>query len=241
VNSPAQVGTAASPGRASRRLATAFSIGYPITAHIAVARESVALTAAAIMMLASAALIPAVFAKQIGAWIAIGLIAIGCAWLAEHGTDVVPLFFPAIVVPAFLLWLFGHTLLAGRTPLIARIVRLTHPRPAEIEPAVLVYARKLTIVWTVIFVAITTINFTLAAFSEPRGLLLAIGVHPPITVPMELWSWFANLASYLFVATFFLLEYAYRKRRFPDQPFRNFFDFLSRCIAVGPHLLNAND
>jgi uncharacterized membrane protein len=190
------------------------------------------------LLLAIAMFLQALVRREIGPWVVFTLVAIGCWYLAGHGTDVVPLFVPTILVPTFLAWLFGHTLFKGRTPLISRVAKLTHPSPEEIEPAVWPYTRALTQAWTTLFVAIAAANFSLAAFSAPRGLLIAIGVTPPFTVPMELWSWFANLLSYAIVATFFVVEYLYRKRRFPNQPYRNFFDFLQRCVAVGPKLIS---
>src|SRR5215475_9623465 len=195
----------------TRWLAAGFSIAYPITAHVAVARASVALTALAMLLLAIAMLLPALARREIGPWVVFALVAIGCWYLARHGTDVVPLFVPTILMPTFLAWLFGHTLFKGRTPLIARVVKLTHPTPEEVEPEVWPYARALTQAWTTLFVAIAMGNFSLAAFSAPRGLLIAVGITPPFTVPMELWSWFANLLSYAIVVAFFVLEYLYRK------------------------------
>jgi hypothetical protein len=56
-------------------------------------------------------------------------------------------------------------------------------------------------------------------------------------VPLGWWSLFANLIGYLLVAAFFLIEYAYRGRRFPQQPYRNLFDFLRRMLAALPELV----
>ena len=62
-------------------------------------------------------------------------------------------------------------------------------------------------------------------------------ITPPVTVPQEWWSLFANLIGYLIVAAFFVIEYAYRRRRFPRQPYRNMLDFLRRMLAAMPRLL----
>ena len=43
--------------------------------------------------------------------------------------------------------------------------------------------------------------------------------------------------DYVLVAPFFMVEYAYRRHRFPQQPFRNFFDFLRQAGAATPKLL----
>ena len=50
----------------------------------------------------------------------------------------------------------------------------------------------------------------------------------------EVWSLFTNLIDYLVVAALFLIEYAYRRQRFPRQPYRNMFDFIRRMLAAMP-------
>jgi hypothetical protein len=80
-------------------------------------------------------------------------------------------------------------------------------------------------------------NTVLALIASPQGLLLAAGFTPPVTVPLEVWSLFANVLNYLIVGAFFVLEYGYRRRRFPQQPYRHIFDFLRRAGAAGPAVL----
>jgi len=36
---------------------------------------------------------------------------------------------------------------------------------------------------------------------------------------------------------FFVVEYAYRRYRFPQQPYRNMYDFLRQMAAVAPQLI----
>jgi uncharacterized membrane protein len=110
--------------------------------------------------------------------------------------------------------------------------------PTEPDPEVLGYARKLTGAWTVFFITLSTTNLVLALLARPDGLLLASGITPPVTVPQEWWSLFANVIGYLLVAAFFLIEYAYRRRRFPRQPYRNMLDFFLRVLAAMPRLVS---
>jgi uncharacterized membrane protein len=135
-------------------------------------------------------------------------------------------------------WLFGQTLLPGRTPLIAQLIRHMHSGgEREPEPDVWRYARTLTQVWTLLFIAIATVNLVLAAVASPDGLLLAAGIAPPFTAPQVWWSLFANVIGYLIVAALFVIEYAWRRHRFPEQPYRNMFDFLRRMAAAMPRLI----
>jgi len=147
------------------------------------------------------------------------------------------LYAPPVLIPAFLGWVFGHTLSRHQTPLIAQFVTLLHSPDDPIDAAVWPYARALTLAWTILLVTIAVTNLALAALLSPDGLLLAANITPPFTVTQRQWSLFANLIGYLLIAAFFVGEYAWRRRRFPQQPYRNFFDFLRRTIAVSPRLL----
>jgi uncharacterized membrane protein len=220
----------------TRYLSAAFAVAYPLVAHIAASRDSLALTLLAIALLAAATLMPALVRGNIPAWLAAAGIAFSCWLLWRMSLPVLPLYIAPVLVPAFMAWVFGHTLSAGSVPLIARLIRALHADD-EPEPAVWQYARALTLAWTLFFIALASSNLLLAAFAEPGGLLLASGISPALTVPRQWWSLFANVLGYVLVALFFVIEYAYRRHRFPKQPYRNFFDFLRRMSAVMPQLL----
>jgi len=219
------------------RVASVLALAYPVLAHAAIAGHSVALAVAAIATLAAAALLPALARGRVAAWLAAPLIAFACWRLSQARIPELPLYAPPVLVPAFMAWLFGQTLLPGRTPLIAQLIRHLHSdSEREPEPDVWRYARALTQVWTLVFIAIATANLVLAAVASPDGLLLAAGITPPFTAPQEWWSLFANVLGYLIVAALFVIEYAWRRHRFPEQPYRNMFDFLRRMAAAMPRL-----
>jgi len=227
----------ASTDQVARCCGASLALAYPVTAHLAVARHSVRLTVVAMALLTGALLVPSLIRGRLGAWLALP-VAVTCLYLLSRWrSDLLPLFAPPVLVPAFFAWVFGHTLAGRQTPLIAQLVRLLHAPGDAIDAAVWPYARRLTLAWALLLAALATINLLLAALVVPDGLLAAAGVTPPLAVSMEVWSLFANLLGYLLVAAFFLVEYAYRRRRFPQQPYRNFFDFLARTIAASPRLL----
>ena len=89
-----------------------------------------------------------------------------------------------------------------------------------------------------LIIAISSTSLVLGLLAEPDGLLLAAGIEPPVTVSQEAWSLFANVIGYLLVAAFFVIEYAYRRQRFPRQPYRNILDFLLRVLAAMPRLVS---
>jgi uncharacterized membrane protein len=204
----------------TRQVTTACAFAYPLVAHLAVARSSARLTIAAVALLALSALLRSLTQGRLAAWLAVPLVIGACWWLVHSSLQILPLYLPPVLVPAFLAGIFGQTLLPGRTPLIERLVHLLHGPDTVPEHAVLVYARHLTLAWTILFVGLAATNLLLAIFAEP-----------------ELWSLFANLIAYVIVLAFFGAEYAYRRRRFPQQPYRNMLEFVQRVLASLPSLV----
>lgn len=228
------------PNSTARYLSALLALSYPLTAYFAVARHSFSLTLVAMALLASAVLVPSLMRGKPAAWIALPCVVV-CLWLlSQSQIQLLPLYAPPVLIPAFLGWVFGHTLAKDQTPLIAQLVRLLHPPQEPIDDAVWPYARRLTLAWTLLLTAIAAVNLLLALFVVPDGLLMAAGIKPLIGVSQAVWSVFANLIGYLLIAGFFVTEYAYRRRRFPQQPYRNFLDFMRRMIAATPDLLKSS-
>ena len=222
---------------AFRVLSALLALCYPIAAHLAISLHSFPLTLTAIAVLAAAILLSALLRGRLAAWlISCGVVA-ALWWLARSQNNQLALYAPPVLVPAFLASVFGHTLAKDRTPLIAQFIQALHTSPDPIDDSVWSYARGLTWLWTLLMAGIAATNLLLAAFASPDGLLLIAGLTPPWRVSLETWSLFANLIGYLLVAAFFVGEYAYRRRRFPQQPYRNFFVFLGRTLAAGPRLM----
>jgi len=212
------------------------AIAYPLLAHGASIFRSPALTIASVIVLTAAILIPPLCEGRRWAKLALPAAAVAIVGLWRIDAAALVLFLPPVLLNVFLAWLFGHTLVRGSTPLIERLVRLLQPKDQPPGPEVVRYAGQLTRVWTCLFVGLGAMNLGLALCATPGGLLEAIGVRPPVTVSRETWSLFANVLNYLIVAAFFLLEFTYRMRRFPDRPYRNLAEFLRRAAALGPAL-----
>ena len=213
------------------------TISYPLLAHAAILTRSAGLTIASVGVLAAAVLVPGLLRRSVAAWLAAAAVVAGMMQLSRLDAAELALFLPPTLINCYMAWLFGHTLSAGRVPLIELIVRRMHDPEATLDPAISRYAARLTAAWTALFIVQATANTALALIASPRGLLLAAGITPPVTVPLEVWSLFANVLNYLVVAAFFLAEYVYRRRRFPQQPYRDLFDFLRRAGAAGPAVL----
>lgn len=206
---------------------------YPVFAHIAVLSGRPGMIAASIGLLAVLVLFPGLRRFRPAAWILLIAASMALYQVARSGHTLLLLFLPPILINGFMAWIFGSTLLHGRTPLIERAIILLHGTSKDITGEMAAYARRLTSAWTVLFVVLATANLSLAALASPGGLLLSAGLDPPVTVPLEAWSLFANVLNYVVVAAMFAVEYQVRLRRFPQQSYGSFFNFIRRLAAVG--------
>jgi uncharacterized membrane protein len=143
------------------------------------------------------------------------------------------LMLPPVLLNGFMAWLFGRTLRDGRIPLIERAARAMRGPEAVLADEVVGYARGVTQAWTALFVLLAVVNLALAALARPGGLLLAAGFDPGVSVPLGVWSLFANVLSYVFIGALFAIEFVVRGRRFPQQPYRGLVDFTRRLAAQG--------
>jgi uncharacterized membrane protein len=208
---------------------------YMVVTHLAVVLPSERLALISINLLALIVLLGPLKKRQSWAYLAmaamVAMLYLGSgARLAQ-----VVIFLPPIVVNVGLCWLFGHTLLGERTPLVVRMVRLLHGKDDLTDP-VLRYARRVTAIWTGLFLFNAVVCLVLALCAMPGGLLLVAGYQPMFTVPVRDWSLFSDIGCNVLVGLMFVVEYTLRRRLFPWQPYRNFFDFLRRAAAIGPAL-----
>ena len=211
--------------------------GYALLTHLYASTHRLSWALAALMLLTLAMLYPNLHARRASAWLTIIAIAAALlsSWFRQHA--VLILFVPPIVANLALGWLFGHTLRAGSVPLVERLVRLLHPENDIQDDAVWPYARRVTLLWALLFHANALACLLLALLAVPGGVLTSVGLTPALQLPIHWWSWYANLGCYAVAALLFLSEYSYRRYRFPWQPYRNLFHFCQRAVAVGPALL----
>jgi uncharacterized membrane protein len=210
---------------------------YPVLAHLAIVRGSEALMLGSLAVLLVPLLLTAWSARSGSVTAVLVLLTGGLVLMARSHATVLALYLPPVVINFAVAWLFGHTLAAGRVPLVERLARVLHAGEERLDPAIAVYARQVTLAWTLLLSALGSINLALALCATPDGILRAMGVAPPFTVTQELWSLVANVGSYLVVGVFFAVEYAYRRRRFPQQPYQNAIDFIRRAVAAGPQIM----
>ena len=220
---------------AALALRTALALAYPFLSHAANARGDGTLAAIALADMALILLLGPLLRRRAWAWALLAACVAALAWLARTPHATLPLLAPPVVFVGLVAWLFARTLRRGRVPLITRMAAALHERPAAaLDPALAAYTRALTGFWAALLFALCLVNGVLAVFGVPEGLLARLGHPTPMPVLDAQGSLFANLLIHGVVGGCFLLEYAWRRHRFPDQPYRNLPDFLHRLAALGP-------
>lgn len=220
--------------RAAFALRCAAAIAYPLLAHAATLSGDGRLAALAALDLVLIALAAPLLRARPGAWAAFAAAAFGAAWLARGPHALLPLLLapPAFVAAAA--WAFARTLRSGRVPLVGRIAAaLEGVRWPALPPALRAYARRVTCAWALLLAALAAVDLALALLAVPGGLLARLGAAPARGLGEEAWSWFANIGDYAMIGGFMLLEYGYRRVRFPAQA-PGLVAFLQRMARLGP-------
>ncbi|MEO6155095.1 MAG: ketosynthase [Thermomonas sp.] len=207
---------------------------YPLLAHMAAVHGDHRLAALALGDLLLVLLLDGVLAGRARPVLLLLLGIPGVVVLSRTAAVMLPL----LLMPALLLATaglgFARTLRAGRTPLIASIVEVLEGDDAANLPASLRrYTRGLTLAWAVLLGSLALVNLVLALCAVPGGVLGSIGIAPPLMVSNTQWSWFANGFNYGIVALFFVAEYVYRRRCFPERS-HGFRHFATRLARMGP-------
>jgi len=146
------------------------------------------------------------------AWVGVYALLAAIGLLNLLTDTVYALYLPPLLINFGLMILFGLTLRRGSMPLVERLMRMEYPG-AELPAALVRYARQLTRIWVGHFAAIVLVSLVLA-----------------VSAPLEMWSLFANVLSYLFAIALFLAQYVYRALRYRQYGVFMPWDTL-RCIA----------
>jgi len=115
-----------------------------------------------------------------------------------------------------LLFVFGRTLLPGRKPLCVGFAEMLHgPLDARHER----YARRVTVAWTLLFVALASIS-TLLFFMEP----------------LVVWSFYANFLVLPIIGLMFVAEFMVRRKVLPQAATGKAFDALRAYLKSSSQL-----
>ncbi len=177
-----------------------FAVVSFLAIHIAIVKQA---PAAAIIVGLGYAIINLVLdwgqgasaARRIAWFTAIMLLvaALAAIW---HGyaSAIALLLAPSVLANLAMLYVFGHTLLPGKEPLITRFRRLDI---GHVEPKFIRYTRQLTMLWTILFAAGTLVSLAAAVSGN-----------------VELWSWIAFVLLPALTVALFLGEHVYRAYRY---------------------------
>jgi uncharacterized membrane protein len=215
----------------------AIPVAYLVAAHLAFTLRSplCAAFAVAVLFVAVIASCRGPRATLLRASIALVGAAVVVA-IARGAAPPVILFLPPVVIPLGMAWLFGHTLMPGRMPLVERLARVVHA-PDEPDAGVVSYARGVTWAWTVLLLGLALANIVLVANLTPGGLLELAGHPPRWPVAPATYTWLSNVGTYLLIGAMFVVEFAVRLLRFPNYRFRNPLDFARRARERLPDMI----
>ena len=170
---------------------------YPLLVHGAIVADLDADTAL-ILALVQAGVTGLVIGRAVPRfrWVALaGAIALfGLSWRSARDGLLAASAISHAAIYVGLLTLFARTLLAGREPLITWVARRIR---GNLTDEMLVYTRRVTIVWCLFFAG-----------------QLAISALLFVSAPPAVRSFFINVLDLPLVAAMFLVEYAYRLRKF---------------------------
>ncbi|WP_238345943.1 ketosynthase [Luteimonas saliphila] len=215
-------------------LQIALAVAYALLAHGASAGGDARLALAALLVLVALVLAPPLLRLRPWAFALAAVSSAAAWWLYRQGLATLPLLVVPVVFVALVAWVFGRSLQRGRVPLITRIVSGLDGVPPERLPAdVAAYARGLTALWAGVLVLLGVANLVLALIASPGGLLAQVGIASPWPITPEQWSWLANVLGYGVVGGFFVLEFQWRRYRFPERH-HGFVGFLRRLGGLGP-------
>ena len=197
------------PGSHSPRkaLAVLLLIAYPVLTHVAVSTGVVSLGRIAWLCLAAL-----VFVAAPGKWRLAG-VALVLVPLAVIDAETL-LKAPPVVINLLLAAWFGMSLRAGDEPVIGWFARLE--RGEELTAELATYTRRLTVLWTVFFLA-------MAATAALLAVLAAA----------ETWSIFANGVDYVLIGILFVGEYAYRRVRYRHYRHASLADLVRTVVRSG--------
>jgi uncharacterized membrane protein len=184
---------------------------YPVLALAGVLTHRQGFSLAACALLLTLLMAPALASRRPLPWAVWILTLAAMGWLWLHGMVALLLECVPIAINLLLAVLFGRSLRAGSTPLIARFIEAVEGRERLHVPGVATYARQLTWFWTLLMAAQTLVLAILLLCAEPGGLLASLGIASPWPVPAGPAQAYVHVGGYVLIAAAFVLENAFRR------------------------------
>ncbi|HHW4678323.1 MAG TPA: ketosynthase [Xylella sp.] len=216
-------------------LAVLLALVYALLAHLANTTHRSLLAVLAVAALVLIVLVESMARRRI--WASGGalvvLVAIAPLWESRHALLLLAV--PPVVSTGCVAWFFGGSLLRGHVPLITRIVEGLYRQAGQnISPVEYRYARRLTLVWTLLLIVLTLVNGVLELCAVPSGVLAQLGQKSWWSISDRCASVFVNVLVYGVVGVVFVAEYFLRRCWLPVCPYGGFVDFLRQMVRLGP-------
>jgi uncharacterized membrane protein len=216
-------------------------LGYPVLAVAGVLTHRQGYSLAACALLLTLLMAPGLMARRIAPWSIWLLALLAMGWLWWRGLAGLLLACVPIAINLLLASLFGRSLRAGATPLIARFIEALEGPGRLREPGVAAYARGLTWFWTGLTAAQALLLSVLLLCAEPGGLLALLGLASPWPVPAGPAQSYAHVGGYVLIALAFLLEHAYRRWRLRHIHHPRLHELALGIAARWPQLVRGED
>ncbi len=172
-------------------------ISYPLLVHAAVLTGRSELQAAALGWLVILLLLPAMRTGNRKAWAAAAAGVTLAAMAPAFGLALVFLYIPPIAINLMLFGVFSHSLRADRTPVVTATARAIR---GELSPTLVDYTRKVTWMWSGLFLLMAALSLGLAVFASA-----------------VMWSTFTNFLNYVIVGCVFIGEFLMRRWLLPQE------------------------
>ena len=183
---------------------------YPLLVHLAVVCEEPILLAAAIVALATGILLVKLKALSLSAWLLWLGICLTAIILNIFDIALYALYMPPIILPLLLCYVFGSTLLPGRTPLVTDIGQKAR---GPLGDKMNRYTLRVTQLWCLFFLLSALFSCCLAVFASD-----------------QFWSLYTNVISYLLTGVLFVGEFIYRQIIFDQHDHPNFIDYVKIVV-----------
>lgn len=203
------------------------ALGWFALAAFALAQGHGMLAATCAFLLVVLVLAPRLAARHGLAWFALAIAALGLGALAWYGHGLLALEVLPVAVSLGLAWLFGHTLVGARRPLIARLIHAIEGEDRLALPGIVAYARRLTVAWTVLMLVQTLV------FAWLLGVRHGF-VGWPSRVFAETWL---VVGGWLVPLAFMAGELVIRRWRLPHVPHDPPRVFMQRLVRNWPRIL----
>ncbi len=224
----------------TRRYALPLMLAYPVLAIAGDATHRQIFTLIALLLLATALMLPRLLTLRIGAWLAwltiLAALLLSCVFgFADLLLESVP-----ILVSALLAIGFGRTL-GTSEPLVARfIVALEGPERLAL-PGVARYAHDITWSWTLLLAVQALLLAVLLLCADHAGVLARLGFVSPLPVPDRWAAMWLHVGGYLMLAAAFALEYVYRRWRLRHLSHQSLHDMLLKLMLQWPRLMHGKE